>query len=78
MFFLLRLGMVRASTLLCHENPFSIAPFRPSGSRRFDRSFPALLRCHGGKSPLSADLAAFAAHSGHDAGYVGWRGFGGR
>jgi len=59
----------------------------PTGLGGLNRDFPACPRGHGLQSPLPADLTAFAAHSGHDAGYLGrghlggtrlWRVRGGR
>lgn len=49
---------------------FSPLPSRRSG---LDRDFSALFRCHGNHPALAANPAALAAHSGHDAGYVGGR-----
>jgi len=43
---------------------------RPPGFSGVTRRLPALLCGHGDHAALAAQLAAFATHSGHDAGYV--------
>ena len=47
--------------------------FRPSCFRGFDRRCPALFGCHGDQTALPPDGSAFAPHSGHYAGDVGFR-----
>jgi hypothetical protein len=49
---------------------FFVAVFGPSGFGGFYCNFASPFRSKGLQPALATDLAAFAAHGGHDAGYV--------